>query len=102
MTNQYNGWTNKETWTVNVWINHYIDIPSLVKDHIGNDIAKEHLADFLKDFFTEVCFPNLEGIYKDLLHITLFKVNWVELASIYIDDELAQLDAQKRAENDEQ
>jgi hypothetical protein len=97
MTDHYNGWTNRETWTVNNWIHHYIDVPSLVKDHIGNDIAKEHLADFLKDFFAEVCFPNIEGIYKDLLHIVLYKVNWVELASTYIDDELSQLDAQKIA-----
>ena len=95
-----NGWTNKETWTVNNWIHEYIDVPSLVKDHVGNDVAKEHLADFLKDFFTEACFPEIAGIYKDLLLITLFKVNWAELATTYIDDELSQLDAQKIADYD--
>lgn len=98
MTTEHNGWTNRETWTVNHWLHTYIDVSALVKDNVHNENAKQHLADFLKDFFSEMCFPNLEGIYKDLLDLTLVRVNWAELASVYIDNELAELDRQKNAD----
>lgn len=100
MTTEHNGWTNRETWTVNQWLHHYIDISALVKDHVHNENAKQHLADFLKDLFSEICFPELEGIYKDLLTLILVRVNWLELANVYIDNELAELDRQKIAEYD--
>ena len=100
MSNENNGWTNRETWTVNNWLHQYIEVSTLVRDHVHNENAVEHLADFLKDFFSEICFPPLEGIYKDLLTLTLVRVNWAELAKVYIDNELSELDREKYAEYD--
>jgi len=97
MKSEHNGWSNRETWIVNQWLHQYIDIQVLLKDHLDHPDAKQNAADFLKDFFGEICFPNFDGIYKDLLTLTLARVNWYELSSVYIDDELAELDRQKIA-----
>ena len=64
----YNGWSNRETWLINVWFN-----PESVEDV---EFAKEQLEeainnvpDFLKDF-----------INKDV-------IDWDELKSYFEDDE---------------
>lgn len=100
MKSEHNGWSNRETWIVNQWIHNYIDIPQLLQSHLDEPSAKEHTADFLKDLFSQVCFPEYDGLYKDLMTLTLMRVNWSELASVYIDDELNELNRQKNAEYD--
>ncbi len=65
----YNGWTNRETWLVNVW---------------GNPESKEDVESLrymLEEQYDEL--PN--GILKDMLDMS--QINWEELLSHFEEDE---------------
>lgn len=67
--NTYNGWTNRETWLVNVW---------------GNPESKadvQALREDLEAQYDEI--PN--GIIKDM--IDLNAINWEELESAFEDED---------------
>ncbi len=69
MGNEYNGWTNRATWLVNVW---------------GNPESKEDvqsLRSMLEEQYDEL--PN--GILKDMLDLS--EINWDELDSHFEDEE---------------
>ena len=74
---QYNGWTNKETWLVNLWL-----ADSLVTDsessmnidsHWVREVAEDVISGTISDF----------GLASDLLEMALANVNWEEIASHY-------------------
>ena len=81
----YNGWTNWETWIVNVWI----DNDQNLYEHYGDMARKEVLTDkesathelstTLREQFDEWA-PEIEGLYLDLLNGALREVNWREIA----------------------
>ena len=58
----YNGWTNKATWLVNVWYN-----PESVGDveWAGEDLIRQ--------------LDELDGCAHDMLNAMLHEVNWQEL-----------------------
>lgn len=69
MNTQYNGWTNRETWLVNVWFN-----PESKSDVY---FAKEML---------EEQYDNIpDGPLKDMIDINA--INWDELESYFEDEE---------------
>ncbi len=48
----YNGWSNRETWLINVWFNPETeDDVDFAKETLENDI--ENLPDYLKDFIDD-------------------------------------------------
>lgn len=64
----YNGWTNRETWLVNVWFK-----PESSEDV---DLAKEQLEEEAEKIET--------GCLKDML--SLDSVNWQELREVFEDE----------------
>ena len=80
---KYNGWSNYETWCVNLWL-----------DNDGGDVqywqeqelSTEDLADALEAAFLE-SMPDLHGAYADLLSNSLARVDWREIAEGIADDE---------------
>lgn len=65
----YNGWSNRETWLVNVWYN-----PETVDDVDGIQEMLEYEYDQI---------PN--GVLKDMINLN--DINWNELKSALDDDE---------------
>ena len=65
----YNGWTNRETWLVNVWFN-----PESKED-----------VQFAKDILEEQYSAMENGALKDMLNIGV--INWDELESHFDDEE---------------
>lgn len=64
----YNGWTNRETWLVNVWFNpESADDVDMAKEQIEEDV--DALPDYLKDFVDIQC------------------INWDELRAHFDDKE---------------
>ena len=59
--NTYNGWTNRETWLVNVW----------------NDFNSASELEFYKEQLEEEVENMPSGMIKDM--INLDKINWDEL-----------------------
>ena len=75
----YNGWTNRETWLVNLWVGD--NLQELQND--GCDITEE----FIKEYVDEIigvdasCVEN--AFLIDLLGCVLESVNWREIADCY-------------------
>ena len=87
----YNGWTNKETWLVNVWLSNDYD---LYKYYLGrlNDSYGGFISDIIHEL-QEIVYdivredrPATNGLAYDLLQSSLNVINYKELAEHYIDD----------------
>lgn len=87
MTEKYQGWSNYETWNVNLWLNNdeatYREIRALCLD--GNDeyAGSQKLQNFVMeeilkvlDRFTETTYS---GIVSDVSQANLKLVNWLEI-----------------------
>ena len=99
---RYNGWTNYETWLVNLWMDNEQGSQQFwhdaarecwaesgpkhpnpfVADHEGN--ARILLADRLKDEHEEAR-PETTGVFADLIGAALAEVNWYEIAQALLD-----------------
>lgn len=106
MSEEYNGWTNRETWCMNLWITN-----KQGWDELMRELAKEAL----KGSFTDLSLPesknshtyslsqeievyfeeifsweyvkdneSLFNVVKDVG--SLYRVNWFEIAEHFIDD----------------
>lgn len=96
----YNGWTNYETWLVNLWMDNDCgeqeffrerakeiydsDEPRPTSALTWAEVSRLRFADWLKDYWEEHR-PELSGAYNDLLTGALSAVNWDEIARHYID-----------------
>lgn len=83
-TKEYNGWTNYETWLINLYFGDDTDwIHTTVNGAYSTyDLAKM-IEDWVKD---EEVMPQLGGVYGDLLNGALSEVNWYEIAEAWQED----------------
>ena len=74
----YNGWTNKETWLVNLWVD-YSDV-EMHQDGIEMDPSS------IEAYVWEII-PTIECHFTaDLLACAMGKVNWHELAEHFSEE----------------
>jgi hypothetical protein len=76
MSEEYNGWTNYETWIWNLWLDqdYYIEMAQenkLTEAQI-EDILRENMEEFTPDLDT--------GPYLDILTANLNMINFREIA----------------------
>lgn len=90
---KYSGWTNYETWNVNLWLNNdwgtqgYWDerAQELLTDAGGDkEKACYRLAKSLEDEVGQVP-DGVTGMMADLLGAALSEVNWGEVAEHFIE-----------------
>lgn len=92
----YNGWTNYETWVVNLWLDNdgadfSEEATELVQEAIDDDesdpkdSAVSALAARIESMVDEFA-PTLSGMFADLLGAALQAVNYREIAQHHIDD----------------
>ena len=97
---KYNGWTNYETWCVNLWMSNDQGSDEYYRE-MAEETYKQSSADGsftraeratldlmrrLKDEFEEAQ-PELGcSMWSDLLNAAMSEVNWYEIASHYIAD----------------
>lgn len=106
MSDGYNGWTNYETWLVNLWMDNekgsqdffreqakeiYDGPRNVYRHHMTREAdASLQFADWLKAWHEENR-PELPGVYGDLLGAAFSAVNWDEIARHYIDAVLGEV-----------
>lgn len=102
----YNGWTNYETWLVNLWMDNEKGSQDFFREQAkeiydGDEprpstkltwaqVAGMRFADWLQEWHDENR-PELPGVYGDLLGAALSAVNWDEIARHYIDAVLEEV-----------
>lgn len=81
----YNGWTNYETWLVNLWF---------------GDSATEYFAEekikpttyrvraFIEDFYEDRRPTVEDGFMRDIVNSFMDKVDWQELSDHYTEEEV--------------
>ena len=80
LTAEYNGWTNRETCVVNMWLTndqcYYDELCGVVKNFETTDEQAEEIEQYVR-FIADSC--DRIGIAGDLLSTSLGQVNWYEI-----------------------
>ena len=95
----YNGWTNYETWLVNLWLSNDEGIWTMLVELASRTGSKTAfgftsdrasvLADELPDFVNGYIYDDTiepSGLPADLIGAALSRVNWGEMAESYCAD----------------
>ena len=92
MEKKYNGWTNYETWLVNLWmdndygsVDYWNEVAEEVWDEDDPDKSQRELAKRMKEQIMEGQ-PELTGLYADMLNAAFSEVDWDEIASHYLGE----------------
>lgn len=89
---KYNGWTNRETWALALWIDNeeyiYEEVYEIVSnakkygasDYMIADKVKEYIDEYYDEFW-----ENLNKYHKNMWQDigSYWRVNWVELIEYY-------------------
>ena len=112
---KYNGWTNYETWVVNLWIDNDEGMQDMVNEwaddalanaspkYSGQSIEKAaayDLSRLIKDWHGENT-PTTEGVFADLLNAAIDSVNWYEIAEHFIGEAKERAAEETEEEGDE-
>ena len=73
--NKYNGWTNYETWLVNLWFDTSFEV----------NISAEEIREMLRDYICEFSTDASNGFISDMFNGFLSEVNYHELAHHYAE-----------------
>lgn len=91
---EYNGYTNKPTWAVSLWLNnnqgdhqYWTDrAEEMLENSPDEEQATSRLAETLKRFIVDHSYPLSEAtLYTDLLNFSLAFVEWREVAEGFIN-----------------
>lgn len=80
----YNGWTNKETWLVNLWFGDCLTEMQEEGEEVTAYAALRFVLDLIDDSSWRKSVEG--GFILDMLNCALCEVNWEEIASHYKND----------------
>jgi|GEM_PF-998538 len=97
-TKTYNGWSNYETWAVNLWLSNEEGSYRYWTDRTRELLAEERaggescstlnrLAEELKESICEECELQTACLAADLMTAALGEVDWYEIARSFLDEE---------------
>lgn len=76
---EYNGWSNYETWVVNLWMTsdqcYYEELCRIISSEDDLSNKAEALEDWLRFEYDGEC----SSIWADLINNSLAQVNWYEI-----------------------
>lgn len=98
MKNNYNGWTNKETWNINLLYGEIF--ATMAEEQEYDDV--HHMADSFESLVDELEFEPLEklnsnecGLAQQVVGEYLNRVNWEEIAGHYLEEKISEDDYDK-------
>lgn len=81
VTTTYNGWSNRETWVVNLWLTndecYYHELSSILHNF---ETASEQVEE-LEQYVHWIVDADKVGVVSDLLSTSLGRVDWYEIVS---------------------
>lgn len=102
----YNGWTNYETWCINLWLSNEeglyhqaLELAQEVIEDQGTDSEALELAETFRNWVDDLCEDICPGsrsgasFVTDLLGAALSEVDWREIAGAWLEDAREGVDA---------
>lgn len=82
-TATYNGWSNRETWLVNLWLTNDEGSAELLEDVAKHEGELSEKADWLERIVRESYERQYQqgSLWADLMGTALNRVDWFELAA---------------------
>lgn len=79
---EYNGWTNYETWCVNLWLNNEEWTYFAIREQAKETTDLYELAEWVRIFTENSVLYDMpiSGLGADLLNSALSEVDWYEIA----------------------
>lgn len=81
VSTEYNGWSNYETWLINLWLTneepYYYEMQRILSTFTGVRDQADALKEFMQQQHEE---QEVSGVWSDIISSTLWKVNWHEIA----------------------
>jgi len=93
MCEEYNGWTNRETWATALHLNNDQGLYETVRDWAVSNWEEQEseavtvLSESIEDFVTELVESDWDGVKFMRSDIgSLYRVNWREIAESFISE----------------
>jgi hypothetical protein len=87
MCEEYNGWTNRETWATSLWLNNEQALQEQVTDQAREASNLGVFADYIEEMISDLFDENWEGLKAMRNDIgSLYRVNWIELAESFMSE----------------
>lgn len=78
----YNGWTNRETWLVNLWLTN----ERYLYDCARGCHSAEEIKDLVEELIEDAGETTRIGLIADLLNTALARVDWYEIYQNFAKD----------------
>lgn len=79
VTTEYNGWTNRETWLTNLWLNIDMGSYEQLQEICRKDCEVWEKAEALEDWIRFEYDGEYSSIWADLINNSLAEVDWYEI-----------------------
>lgn len=81
VTTEYNGWRNRETWLVNLWLSENMEdyefLRSICKKPVATWVKAEELEGYYQDLLEEMY--AVPSFWSDILGTALDRVDWYRI-----------------------
>ena len=78
---EYNGWRNRETWLVNLWLSENMEgyefLRSICKKPVATWVKAEELEGYYQDLLEEMY--SVPSFWSDILGTALDQVDWYRI-----------------------
>lgn len=82
VTTEYNGWSNRETWVMNLWLGsepEYYDVLSHITSDFEPDEQHAELEAWVREELNRLDMG--ASLWSDLLSTALSRVDWYQIAT---------------------